>query len=104
MISAALDCRNRIDHAQAAILVPMPIQANVFALFVNDAAHKFHYFPRAVGGRMPNRVADANRARAAANSGRIKRANRFGLGARCIFGDEHHGQAFTDCKGHRFIG
>ena len=104
LIGAALDRRDRIDNTQAAILVAMPIKPNLLTLFVDDSAHELHNFARPVRRRMTNGVAHAKRARAAANRGGVKRANRFRICTRRIFSDKHHRQAFTDRERHCFLG
>ena len=81
----------------------VPIQSNFLALLIDDAAHKLHDFARAVRCCMANGVADANRTRAATNRRGVKRANCFGIGARCVFGDEHDWQPFVNGKRHRFF-
>ena len=95
LVRAAFDGGDRIDHSQAAILMAVPVEPHRFALFVNYSAHKSHYRVRAVGRGVPHRVADAYCARATANRRRVERANRFRIGARRVFGDKHHRQAFT---------
>ncbi len=52
---------------------------------------------------MSHRVANANSFRAAANRGRVKRANSFRVCARGVFSDVHHRHAFTDGKRHGFF-
>jgi hypothetical protein len=42
LIRAALDCGDRIDHAQATILMTMPVEPDVSALFLNNAFDEPH--------------------------------------------------------------
>src|SRR5437764_12674766 len=81
----------------------VPVETYALGLFVDYSADKLHHFPRAVGSRVPDRIANTDRASAAANRGGIQRADRIRIGARRIFGDEHYRQAFTDRKGHSFF-
>src|SRR5688572_15729452 len=60
LIGATLDCRERIDHSKPSILVPVPVETNVAALFLDDSLHELHHRARAVRGRMPDCIAHAN--------------------------------------------
>ena len=48
LIGAALNRCNRIDDAESAILMTMPVESDVAALFLDDAFHKSHHRARAV--------------------------------------------------------
>ena len=96
----AFDRRERIDHTQAAILMPVPVEPDRFVLLLNNVLDEFHHRARAIWCRVSHRVADAYCARATANRRRVERANRFRIGARRVFGDKHHRQAFTHRERH----
>ncbi len=49
LIRAALDCGDRIDHAEAAILMTVPIESDIAALFLDNVFDKPNYRARAVG-------------------------------------------------------
>ena len=65
LIGAALDGSYRINHAEAAILVAVPVKTDVAALFLDDVFDKADHRTRAVRGGMSDGIADADRLRAA---------------------------------------
>ncbi len=66
VICAALNCGDRVDHAEAAILMTVPIKPHLLALLFNDAFNKTYDRSRAIWRRVSNGVAYTHRARAAA--------------------------------------
>ncbi|MND08309.1 hypothetical protein D3C83_308400 [compost metagenome] len=42
LIRASLDCSKRIDDAESAILMTVPIESDIAALFFDDAFHESH--------------------------------------------------------------
>src|SRR6266516_1620771 len=100
LIGSTLDCRNRVDHAQAAVLMAVPVESHVFALLLNDALDESHNRAGAVRCRMAYGIAHADGASATANCRSVKGANCFRIRARRVFGDEHYRQALTDRKGN----
>ena len=54
----------------------VPVETNLLALCIDDAADKLDDFARAIRRRMSDCVADADRARAALNRRRVKQHKR----------------------------
>src|SRR6266498_4039963 len=103
LIRAGLNCSDRVDDTQTAILMPVPIEPDVATLFLDNVLHKSNHRPRAIRSWMSDGVADADSLRSALNGSRIERANCFRVCPRSIFGDIHHGHSFTDGKSHRLF-
>src|SRR5439155_17956264 len=89
VICAALNCGDRVDHAEAAILMTVPIKPHLLALLFNDAFNKTYDRSRAIWRRVSNGVAYTHRARAAATRRRVKRADCFRSCSRRVFSDVH---------------
>src|SRR3982074_510614 len=81
----------------------VPVEPYLFTLLIDYSTHEFHYLARAIGSGVADRITDADRAGATANRRGVERANRFGIGARSVFGDEHHRQAFVHREGYGFL-
>ena len=104
LIGSALNGRDRVDDAEPPILVTMPVEADLLALFVDNAADETNNFAGAVRSSVTDRVTHTDRARPATNCGGVERANRVGVGSRRVFRNEHYGQAFADGQRDRFFG
>src|SRR5205823_10432363 len=103
-IGSALDGRNRVDDAEAAVLMTVPVESDPLALILDDFFNEADDRARPVRGGVADGVADADGARAAAYGGRVERAYGFGVGARRVLGDEHDGQALGDGEGDGLLG
>src|SRR5215213_277849 len=103
LVRAGLDCRERIDHAESAILMAVPVEANASALFVDDVFYEAHNSSCAVGSRVSDGVADANRFGATANGGRVEGADRLGFGAGRVFSHVHDRKALAYSKRDGFL-
>src|SRR6201992_2574056 len=74
----------------------VPVETDFLALLFDDLFDEANDRACSVGRGVAYCVADADRSRATAYRGRVESANRFGVGARRVFGYEHDGQAFAD--------
>ena len=104
LIRAALDGRNRVDDAEAAVLMPVPVKSDALALLLDNLLDEADDRARPVGRGVAHGVADADGARAAAYGGRVECADGFGVGARSVLGDEHDGQALACGEGDGLLG
>src|SRR5436853_5301493 len=78
----------------------VPVEPHTFALLIDYSTNEFHYLARAIGRSVADRITDAYSAGPTSNRSSVERANRFGIGARGVFSDEHHRQTFLHRERH----
>src|SRR5712664_2382911 len=81
----------------------VPVEPHLFTLLMDYSPHEFHYLARAIRSSVADRITNACGAGPTANRRGVERANRFGIGARSVFGDEHHRQAFFHRERYGFL-
>src|SRR2546430_14782208 len=75
--------RQRIGNGEAAIVVAVPVNTNLFAGRPHNFFDgKFHEVERAIRSSVANRVAEHDGARTISNGGRVKAFHGFGVRAR----------------------
>ena len=96
--------RQRVDHRQAAILVPVPVDLHLLAGGRHHLADEAHQVGGAGGGGVADGVGDAHPPRAGLDRLGVEAPQVVGLGAGGVLGDEHHRQPLADGELHRLAG
>ena len=93
----------RIDNVESAIFVAVPINPDVWINLIHHLAQGGDQRTNAAGRDVANRIGGANAPGAGADGGGVHLAQRGGVGAGGVLGDEHHRQAVFDREIHRFF-
>ncbi len=104
LVRTACHSRKRIGDGKAAVIVPMPIDANLLARRFHDFFDgKFHQVERAIWRGVADGVAQNNRARAVSNGRRVQSLHGARIGANSVFRDVHGRKPVLDRELHRFF-
>jgi len=105
LMSAAGHGSERIGDGQAAVVVPVPVDADFLAGWLHDFFDgEFHEIVRAVGSGVADGVAKDDGTGAAANSAGIEAFHGRGVSAHGVFGDVHGRQTVVDGELDGFFG
>src|ERR1700722_668226 len=105
LICAAGDGCERIGDGETAIVVSVPVDANVLAAGLDDFVDgKFDEVVGALRRGVTDGIAKNNGARTVVDSGRVETLYRFPVGANRVFGDEHRRQVVFDDELDGFFG
>src|SRR5262244_1396032 len=83
--------------------MPMPVEANVATLLLDDRLYKPDHRTRSVRGRVADSVANTNSLRPATNRSGVKGADCFRFGAAGVLSNVHDWQALAHRKRHRLL-
>ena len=101
-VDAGLDRGEAVGEPEAAVAVAVPVELHLLAAAADDLIlHEAHEGADAVGGRVADGVGEAEAARAPADRVPVEGAQRLGVGAGGVLGDEHHRQPLADGEGDR---
>jgi len=104
LIRACRDSRERIRDGEAAVVVAMPVDPNLFARGLHDFFDgEFHQVVGAARRGMADRIAQDDCARPRTDRCRIERDDRGRIGANRVFRHVHDRQARVGGEAHGFV-